>query len=56
MWMRSPSSTRAMGPPSAASGETWPMEGPVEAPEKRPSVMRAMERPSSGSEEMASEV
>lgn len=44
------------GPPSAASGETWPIDGPVEAPEKRPSVIRAMERPNSLSEEMASEV
>lgn len=32
------------------------MTGPVEAPENRPSVIRAMDRPSSGSEEMASEV
>ena len=40
----------------AASGEQCPMTGPVEAPEKRPSVMSAMERPSSLSELMASDV
>ena len=55
-WIRSPSSTRAMGPPSAASGDTWPMAGPLLAPEKRPSVMSAIEAESSGSEEMASVV
>ena len=54
--IRSSSSTRAMGPPAWASGLQWPMTGPVEAPEKRPSVMRAMLLPSSLSEEMASEV
>ena len=43
MSMTSPSSTSAIGPPAAASGETWPMHGPLEAPEKRPSVMRATE-------------
>ena len=41
MWMVSPSSMRPMGPPEAASGLTWPMAAPREAPEKRPSVMRA---------------
>ena len=34
--MISPSSTSAIGPPTAASGETWPMEAPLDAPEKRP--------------------
>ena len=35
----SPFSIKAIGPPSAASGEIWPIEIPLEAPEKRPSVM-----------------
>ena len=39
--MVSPSLTRPMGPPEAASGLTWPMAAPRDAPEKRPSVMRA---------------
>ena len=46
MEMMSPSSTRPMGPPWAASGQTWPMEAPRVAPEKRPSVMRATDSPS----------
>ena len=33
--------TRPMGPPEAASGLTWPMAAPRDAPEKRPSVMSA---------------
>ena len=33
--------TRAMGPPSMASGLTWPMQRPAVPPLKRPSVMRA---------------
>lgn len=37
-------------------GRDMAVEGPVDAPEKRPSVIRAMVRPSSLSEEMASEV
>ena len=41
--MVSPSSTSAMGPPAAASGEMCPMAGPLVAPEKRPSVMSAQE-------------
>ncbi len=41
MEMMSPSSTRPMVPPDAASGEMWPSESPEEPPEKRPSVMRA---------------
>ena len=44
--MMSPSSTRAIGPPTAASGETCPIEAPREAPEKRPSVIKATEEPS----------
>ena len=40
--IKSPSSTSAIGPPSTASGLQWPMTGPVEAPEKRPSVISAM--------------
>ena len=35
-----------IAPPSAASGETWPMERPEVPPEKRPSVMRAQSFPS----------
>ena len=42
----SPSSTNAIGPPTAASGETCPIQAPLEAPEKRPSVIRATEEPS----------
>ena len=43
----SPSSIRAIGPPAAASGLTWPTQGPFEAPEKRPSVRSAtlLDRP-----------
>ncbi len=40
--MTSPSRTSAIGPPAAASGETWPMAAPRVAPEKRPSVMSAV--------------
>ena len=36
--MVSPSRTAAMGPPSWASGATWPAMRPRVAPEKRPSV------------------
>ena len=46
----------AIGPPSTASGLQWPMTGPVEAPEKRPSVISAMLFPSSLSLLIASEV
>jgi hypothetical protein len=38
---RSPSSTRPIAPPSAASGETWPIDRPDVPPEKRPSVISA---------------
>ncbi len=37
--MMSPSRTLPMGPPASASGETWPMQAPVETPLKRASVM-----------------
>ena len=42
---RSPSSTRAIVPPSAASGETWPIERPEVPPLKRPSVTSAQALP-----------
>lgn len=32
---------RPIGPPTAASGPTWPMQKPRVAPENRPSVIRA---------------
>ena len=38
--------TSAMGPPTCASGVTWPMTKPCEPPEKRPSVMSAHSLPS----------
>ena len=37
----SPSSTSAIAPPAAASGETWPIDRPEVPPEKRPSVISA---------------
>ena len=43
--MRSPSATKAMGPPSTASGATWPMQNPWVPPENRPSVSRAQSPP-----------
>ncbi len=42
MLIVSPSSTTAMGPPTMASGEAWPMHGPLLAPENLPSVIRAV--------------
>ena len=42
----SPSSTRPIAPPSAASGETWPIDRPEVPPEKRPSVTSAHALPS----------
>ena len=39
--MMSPSRSSPIGPPSAASGETWPMHRPRVPPEKRPSVISA---------------
>ena len=41
MAIRSPFFTSAMGPPSAASGATWPMAEPRVAPLNRPSVISA---------------
>ena len=46
MRMRSPASMRPMAPPSAASGETWPIDSPEVPPEKRPSVISAHAFPS----------
>ena len=43
----SPSSMKAIGPPSAASGPTWPMTRPTEPPEKRASVISATTMPRS---------
>ena len=37
----SPSLSSAIGPPTAASGPTWPTQKPRVAPEKRPSVISA---------------
>ena len=47
---------KAMGPPAAASGLTWPMAAPRVAPEKRPSVIRATEPLIRSSQTMASVV
>src|SRR2546430_10550900 len=44
--MRSPSCTRAIGPPTAASGDTWPTTRPYVPPENRPSVMSPTASPS----------
>lgn len=46
MTIRSPSLTSAIGPPTRASGTTWPIINPRLAPEKRPSVIKAVERAS----------
>ena len=43
---RSPSRTSPIAPPSAASGETWPIDRPDVPPEKRPSVTSAHALPS----------
>ena len=43
--MRSPSRTKAMGPPSTASGATWPTQNPWVPPENRPSVTSAQSPP-----------
>ena len=45
MTIVSPSSTMAIGPPSAASGATWPIIRPWVPPENRPSVSSATESP-----------
>ena len=44
--IRSPSRTSPIVPPSAASGETWPIDRPEVPPEKRPSVTSAQALPS----------
>ena len=44
--MISPSLMRAIGPPTAASGETCPIDAPRLAPENHPSVIRATDEPS----------
>src|SRR5476651_7040 len=41
----SPSCTRPIAPPAAASGEAWPMDRPEVPPEKRPSVSKAQALP-----------
>ena len=43
MMMRSPSLTKAIGPPTRASGTTCPMMNPRLAPENRPSVIKAVD-------------
>lgn len=48
--IKSSFSTKAIGPPSEASGDTCPIAGPRVAPEKRPSVINAMVSTNSGSE------
>jgi hypothetical protein len=37
----SPSTSRPIGPPASPSGPTWPMQAPVDTPEKRASVTSA---------------
>ena len=37
----SPRCNSPIGPPTAASGPTWPIENPRVLPEKRPSVIKA---------------
>ena len=44
--IRSPSCTRPITPPDAASGETWPIDSPEVPPENRPSVNKAQAFPS----------
>ena len=41
----SPFSTKAIGPPTAASGATCPILGPLVAPENLPSVINIVESP-----------
>ena len=45
MVIESPSFTSAIGPPTYASGATWPTTMPQVPPEKRPSVMRPTDSP-----------
>ena len=54
--IKSFSSTRAIGPPSAASGEMCPIAGPLAAPENLPSVNSAIDAPYSASDAIASVV
>ena len=44
---RAPSRSRPIGPPARASGPTWPMQAPVDTPEKRASVMSVTDLPTS---------
>ena len=46
MRIRSPSLTKAIGPPSTASGETCPTHSPVLPPLNRPSVNSRVDLPS----------
>ena len=45
MMMASPFFISAIGPPSCASGTTWPMMKPWEPPENLPSVISATSLP-----------
>ena len=54
--IKSFSSTKAIGPPTAASGETCPIAGPLDAPENLPSVISAILADNSLSEDIASVV
>ncbi len=45
MRIRSPSRANAIGPPSTASGATWPTQNPHVPPENRPSVTSAQSAP-----------
>ena len=49
----SPSSISAIGPPTAASGETCPIISPRVPPENRPSVSSATDSPRPGADERA---
>ena len=46
--IRSPSRRNAIGPPSTASGATWPTHRPVVPPENRPSVISSTSLPRPG--------
>jgi len=39
--MMSPFLSKAIGPPTDASGPTWPIQNPLVAPENLPSVISA---------------
>ena len=49
----SPFSTKAIGPPAAASGDTWPMHAPRVAPLNRPSVIRQTLSPKSAAHDVS---